>query len=80
MFPVRIKSKNIMGIWAGACSLPVQVGETTGSLVTPGLSEGKVQMMWVPLGIVAINHIFDFNISNEFGFSGCLIRTIRTFE
>ena len=55
MFPVRIKSRNIVGIWAGACSLPVQVGEATGGLAVPNNPQGKTQMMWVLLGIVAID-------------------------
>ncbi len=57
MFPVRIKSKNIVGVWAGACSLPVQVGGATGALAVPNNPQGKQTTMWLPLGIVAIDNM-----------------------
>ena len=56
MFPVRIKSKNIVGIWAGACSMPVQIGGVTGALAVPNAPQGKQGIVWVPLGIVAIGN------------------------
>lgn len=43
-----------MGIWAGACSLPIQIGGATGSLTVPNNPQGKQSIAWVPLGIVAI--------------------------
>lgn len=54
MFPVRIKSKNIIGIWAGVCSLPQRV-EPKAIMTSPDkLLMGKEQVMWVPVGLVVI--------------------------
>ena len=58
MFPVRIKSENIVGIWAGACSLPVKIEPKAIMLSPDKLAMEKAGgVMWIPLGIVAIGNV-----------------------